>query len=342
MAGQLDDFCHMIRAAYGGPCGISPGDLAKHFVSQSGLSSYPSFMELHSVLRRYGVSEITAADLSAGRLKGHHFSYRGSGYIVAYERNLWLGSIEHVMLHELYEIIAERYQRLYPDYQRPPVPEICVPANRFAAAALMQREVFLEALFETGFDIVQLHHRFYKAYSSVGIRAIEVLNERNEELPAEERIDLMVMIYERMEEEDPREWGFCTPDKFQIRYSPRTRGVKLGTRGGIWLPGGRLRGPNYRAPRYPWHLIPKRGDGVAPDSLALKVVNAQGCLFLRKVTGFDLWGLNDLTFIAQPVRWYGKLAKVVLVGVRSKDNQILQPHLDRLRPIVIDESYQLI
>jgi len=94
MVGQLDDFCEMIRSNYGSPDAISPGDLAGVFVSHSGLSSSPSFMELHSILRRYGVAEITAADLRAGRLKGHHFSYKDQEYTVLFEENLWTGSVE--------------------------------------------------------------------------------------------------------------------------------------------------------------------------------------------------------------------------------------------------------
>ena len=343
MAGQLDEFCNLISTKYGSPANVAPGDLAKDFVTHSGLSSYPSFMEIHSVLKQYGVDEITGADLKAGKLKGHHFSYRRQGYQVHYEKDLWTGTIEHVMLHELCEIIAERCQDWCSGYEVLPVPQICFLANSFAASALMQPEVLFDSLFETGFDIVQLHHRFYKAYSSVGMRAVEVINEKNKEKSPEDRLDLIVIIYERTEDGDPRTWSFCTPEKFAVRYSPRTKGIRLGTKGGVWLPGGRLRGPNYRAPRYPWHLIPKKGDSVKPNSLAMEVVTTGGCCCLQKASGFDLWGLNDLVFIAQPVNWFGRLAKVVLVGVRYKDSQLLKAQKDSLKKItMIEESYQVI
>jgi len=342
MAGQLDEFCRMIKSEKGDLSTISPEDLAKVFVSHSGLSSSPSLMELHSVLHKYGVAEITAADMSSGKLKGHHFSYRDKGYTVMYEKDLWMGSIEHVMLHELYEIIAERCEKWCPGYKSLPMPDICPAANRFAAAALMQTDIFLKALFESGFDIVQLHHRFWRAYSSVAIRAVDVLKQRNEELVQEEKIDLMVTIYERMEQGKPSEWSSCTPDRFEVRYSVRTTGIKLGTRGGVLLPGGRLRGPIYRGPRYPGHLIPKIGDGVLPNSIVCQVINTAQCHCLQRVTGFDLWGSNDFTFVAQPVLWFGKLAKVVLVGVRYKDRRILNAQLEQIAPVMIGESYQVI
>jgi hypothetical protein len=343
MSGQLDEFCQMIRAKYGSPADVKPGDLAKDFVVHSGLSSYPTFVEIHDILKQYGVDEITGDDLQAGKLRGHHFSYKGQGYQVQYEKELWMGAVEHVMLHELYEIIAERCQDWCPGFKALPIPQICYLANRFAASALMQPEVLLEASFETGFDIVQLHHRFFRAYSSVAIRTVEVVNEWNEDKPPEERFDLMAMIYERVEEGDPRNWGFCTPEKFMVMYSPRTKGIKLGTRGGSWTQGGRPRGPNYKAPRYPRHLIPKKGDSVSPNSLAMEVINTGRCFCLKRATGFDLWGLNDLSFVAQPVSWFGKLAKVVIVGVRYKDSQLLEVQRNGPRkPTVIEKSYQVI
>ncbi len=332
----------MIQSDYGSPEAISPGDLAGVFVSHSSLSSSPSLIELHSVLRRYGVIEITGADLSAGKLKGHHFSYKGQAYTVLYEADLWTGSIEHVMLHELYEIIAERSETRCPGYRALPVPLICSKANRVAAAALMQPGIFLQALFDSGFDAVQLHHRFGRAYSSVAIRAADVLNTRNKELSLDEQIDLMIMIYERTEQGEPIEWGFCTPDKFEVKYFVRTKGIKLGTKGGNWLHGGRVRGPNYRGPRYPWHLIPKLGDAIPSNSVVHEVIGTTKCHYVERVTGFDLWGLNDLTFTAQPVQWYGKLAKVILVGVRYKDSELLDTQLNNLHPVKIDESYQVI
>ena len=342
MVGQLEDFCEMIRSNYGSPDAISPGDLAGVFVSHSGLSSSPSFRELHSVLRRYGIAEITAADLSAGRLKGHHFSYKDQEYTVLFEENLWTGSVEHVMMHELYEIISERSEKWCPGYKALSVPQICAKANSFAAAALMQPSIFLQAFFESGFDVVHLHHRFGRAYSSVAIRAADVLNTRNSVLPPEEKIDLTVTIYERTEQGEPSKWGFCTPERFKVRYRARTKGIKLGTKGGDWLKGGRVRGPNYRAPRYPWHLMPKLGDTVPSKSVVREVIDTAKCHYVKRVTGFDLWGFNDLTFTAQPVQWYGKIAKVVLVGVRYNDRSLLDAQLNNLYPIRIQQSYQVI
>jgi len=331
MSGQLDCFCRIIQSEYDSPAGISPDDMASEFVSHSSLSSLPGFTELHTALRRYGVGDITPADLSAGKLKGHHFSYRGASYTVLYDRELWQGSIEHVMLHELYEIICEKCERICSDYRVPPVPRICSQANRFAAAVLMQPGIFLTALLETGLDLVGLHHRFQKSYSSVAIRAVEVLNERNRDLSFDERIDLMVAIYERVEEGKPNEWGPCCPDGFVVTYAPRTQGFR---------PGLLARRSGNGGPRYMAHLLPQRGDGVSASSIAFKVIQNGRCHYLNRLSGFDLWGDSDLAFIAQPVWWFGHLAKVILVGVRAKDGHLLDVQVDGLNPLMVSETCQ--
>ena len=45
---------------------------------------------------------------------------------------------------------------------------------------------------------------------------------------------------------------------------------------------------------------------------------------------FDMLGTNQMALLARPVRWYGKLAKVILVGVRTRDSYLLQKQIDGL------------
>lgn len=45
---------------------------------------------------------------------------------------------------------------------------------------------------------------------------------------------------------------------------------------------------------------------------------------------FDLLGTNDMALLARPVYWYGKLAKVILVGVRQKDCHLLHKQVEGL------------
>jgi len=327
MQSMLEDFCNALHDKHGSSLPLSPGKLAEEFITHAGLSSCPSLIELHAMLCRYGISEISATNALPPDLRGHHFSYKGSDYTIVYEADSWTGSVEFITGHEFYEIIQEKYQSLYPDYAIKPVPLICYDANKFSAALLMQAGLFHKALYDTGFDIVQLHHRFYKAYSAIAIRACDLV--KHKEFPI--NTEFIIAVYERKSQENPREWGIHDRDSFLINCTVRSPGIKLGPRG-----------LNYRSPRYPRHLMPKKHDKVVPESIVDLVCNTCKPVYLEKATGFDFWGLNDLSFIAQPVFWYGKLAKIVLVGVKYEDRLVLQPQLDRVNPIIKQQSHQLI
>jgi hypothetical protein len=328
MPPKLDEFCNILSFKHGNPLPSSPGKLAEEFVAHSGLSSHPRFLELHSVIRQYGVSEIQGVDNLPSSLKGHHFSYRGGSYTIEYEADAWIGTIEFIMCHELYEIIQERYAALYPDYQIKSVPSICHDANKFSAALLMQAKVFCSAFYETGLDVIQLHHRLNKAYSSIAIRARDLVNHDTDPIS----VDFIIAIYERNTQEHPQEWGLARHrENFRVRCAVRSPGIKLGRRG-----------VNYRSPRYPRHLIPKRGDKVTPGSIADLVCDTCQAVYLERVIGFDLWGWNELACLARPVLWFGKLAKIVLVAVRYQDRQLIQPQVDCISHYTKAISYQLI
>lgn len=117
-----------------------------------------------------------------------------------------------------------------------------------------------------------------------------------------------------------------------MAYTPRTRGFR---------PRLRVKGVPMSA-LYPANLVPQRGEPVPPESVVRRVIETGGSHYLKRVAGFDLWGLNDLAFIAQPVWWYGRLAKVVLVGVRAADSRLLDTQSEGLSPMVIESSYQIV
>jgi hypothetical protein len=329
---------------YGSPDAIAPGDLAKEFIGHAGLSTYPSFMEMHSNLRLYGVQEISGAALPPD-LRAHHFRYQRGDYSIIYEQDSWSGSVEFVMGHELFEIIHETFEDLVIGYtRRVKKDSTCMgpPANRFSAAIWMQSEVFTNALFSSGFNIMLLHRNFNQSYAGVGIRAVDVLNQRNAQLADDDPVELMVVIYERNEGDlHPRLWSESSPENFKVRYPIKTPGIKVGRRGGYLRKNGTRSRAIYRAPRYPGHSIPRRGDPVIIGSLADQVIQNGLPIYLDRAWGYDLWGFNDLSVLAAPVEWYGNLAKVVLILTRRKDSHLLIPALDVLKPIIIEDSFQV-
>ncbi|GBD11795.1 hypothetical protein HRbin23_01474 [bacterium HR23] len=77
-------------------------------------------------------------------------------------------------------------------------------------------------------------------------------------------------------------------------------------------------------------------------SAAEYVVRTGRPLLVERVRGFDFWGYNDLVALARPVRWYGRLAKVLLLVLRYDDRHLLEAQLTDPAADVRSESYQII
>ena len=331
---------------YGSPESIAPGVLAREFVNYSGLSEIPSHIEMRTAMRGFGVSDISPQSLPE-HLRAHHWSFGGGNYTIEYEAGLWQGSLEFTMTHELYEIIHEEFEKLVENYEAPRLRgPTCMGslANRFAAAVWLQEDVLFRYLINSGFDIVDLHHRFQKSYSGVAISSVGVVNTLNGHRDQHDPVDLMVTIYERTDADLGYEaWVPTTPDKLIVTYALLSSGFKLGSLGGLLLPDGRwnrknyLAAPDYLAPRYPAHMMPKKGDRVVPGSITEHVINSGHDAFRDRAYGYDLWGFNDLSSHARIVRWGGNIAKVVVVTMRRSQAD----HLGR-EPYFLDDSFQIL
>lgn len=312
----LDGFLRRAVSQYGIEKATRPELLAEEWVKTSALSPLPCLSEIARQLERYGVKELRPAPLPG--LRGHHFSYRGGDYTILLEDGAWRGTTEFTSLHEFYEILLERLEVLFPLYHRPPHPEICWLANAFAAAVLMQADLFLPALYETNFDIIKLHQRFYRSYSAIAIRAVELLNRQE----PEKRREFMCAIYRRKGKIES--WENPQREDFQVGCAVYTSGLRIGK-------GNYLR-----------QLVPKVKDLVAPASIADRVIQLGKPLLAERVTGFDSRRERDLTVLARPVFWQGKLGKVVLVAVRYCDGYVLQAQAERLNHEVIRQTARLV
>jgi hypothetical protein len=336
VATVLPDFCQLMVQKYGSPSSIKDGILAREFAAHFLLSSQPTLLEFHLLCNQLGI-DMEARKLPM-ELGAHHYLDRTVGkYRLEYEQEQWVGTSEFKVAHDLYEIVQETFEKICPGYKAPrnPAHPTCMApfANRFAAALVMNEELMSSSVVETGFDVVELHHRFCKAYSAVAIRAVEVLKDSPGDV-----IQVLFAIYERNEpERDTSLWGDCRREKFQAKYVAKTPGIRISRkRWGI------------RAPSYPRHLLPQRGDKVAPGSLVDDIINGAGPLYIERVWGFDLWGFNDLACLAVPVFWRRKntfgavLAKVILTVMPYEQATLLEPQLQKLKPDVIPERFQLI
>jgi len=327
---RIPDFCQLMAQKYGFPSSIKAGILAREFADRFLLSSQPTLLEFQLLCEQLGI-DIEARKLPPD-IGAHHYLDRSAGkYKLEYEQEQWVGTSEFKVAHDLFEIVQETFEETCPGYQaprNPALPTCMAPyANKFAAALVMDEELMRRSIIKTGFDVVELHHRFCQAYSAVAIRAVEVLRAQ----PGN-NIQVLIAIYERNEpERDVSLWGDCSRETFQAKYVVKTPGIKISKKS--W---------RIEAPSYPRHLLPKKGDKIIPGSVVDLVCNTCQPVYLERVTGFDFWGWNDLSVLARPVFWFGKLAKIVLVGVRYENRQLLQPQIALVSPDVVARSYQLI
>ncbi len=189
------------------------------------------------------------------------------------------------MLHEAYEIIHETMCDLHSG--APPERTVCREADRFAAAVLMQPEIFSALARASGLDVSVLQREYRCSYASVTIRLAEVLRD----------LPLMAVLYEREERGGPDSWD--DQPELRAKVVKRTRGFRLtrtrplcGDRGGI--------------PR--WDRPPP------PGSLAELAA-------LTGMAEYDERG--GLATTARPVFWKGKLAKVIVVAVPIRHRKVL-------------------
>ena len=180
---------------------------------------------------------------------------------------------------------------------------------------------------KTGLDICALRRYFSqrRSYISVALRIKELLKPP----VIENEVDFFIAIYERNSEGEPTEWSFdCCSDDFMARYVVKTRGIRLGMS---------KKHANFKANRLPRRLFPVRDEKPAVGFIVDEVVEKKQPIYWERAI-FDLMGDNDMSLLARPVYWYGRIAKVILVAVRKKDSYLLEKQLEGLANLNIGPS----
>ena len=299
---MLDEFCHLLMNG-GTPGRLLPTDVAREFVDFFGLSAFPRMDEIKALLNRAGVGAVVYSR-DTGGLRGYHTGTKNGRYLIKCDASDSNVAQEHTVLHETYEIIRERLRDLHPRVGLLQGKSLCRQADRFAAAALMQPDVFSLFAETAGFDVVALQRTYARAYSSLTIRLAEVMRHQ----------PLLAVLYERREEGDPHLWASDpVPEVFRATVVARTSGFRLRTQK---RPLSCLRG-----------LLPRRGGPPAQCSVAERVVLTRRPVYVERVSGYDLWRTDDVTVAARPVNWHGRLAKIAVVAVPYRDRSVLAPQL---------------
>jgi hypothetical protein len=332
MTKSLESFCISMLRIYSRPESIAYqiGALANHFVQYFGLSSYPNLIEIKLLLdNHHKLASIQPGQL--GGLPGCHYLDEVKKLCIEYEATGWLGRNEFTIMHECYEAIQETFERLVPGYKaHRDSTTLCMKpyADRFAAAVLMQNNVFSAALKEAGLDVCSLRNyfNFYnRSYSSVAIRIKELLKPP----VVDEEVDFMIAIYERMSNGKPKHWSYdCGSYKFVARCVVKTHGIRLSRS---------KRRANFKSYLLPRRLFPVFGEKPALGFIVDEVVEAKRPIYYENAM-FDLLGNNEMALLARPVRWYGRIAKVILVVVRRRDSYLLKKQVDSLDNLRVKPS----
>ena len=275
--------------------GLEAGHAAGEFVRYFGMSARPDLEEIKGLLLEIGAGSIVARHLPDG-LRGAHVPMIDGGYVIHHLPDDWRGGIEQTLLHETYEIIFETRGEGYGDAET--FGRVCREAGRFAAAVLMQPEPFEAFAMATGLDVIALKGQFQCSYRSVALRLGEVMS----------HLPLLAVLYERREQGDPSSW--CpAPEASDFKASVVVRTPGFGIRNSSMICG--VRGG-----------MPRRGSMPYIGSMAARVAMAGGFGYGEKEPA---GGDGDIAVAARPVTWYGRIAKVAVVGVPYGDRQLLSP-----------------
>ena len=293
MTGTVGGFCRDLLDDH--ERGLRPGTegIAACFVEYFQISPRPDLDELTDLVRRAGFGEVAEMSLEEG-LKGVHFGTAGDEYHIYYRDELWQGSKEYTVLHEMYEIMHETLCELHSGTRAPT--KVCREADRFAAEVLMQPEGFRALAEAWRLDVAALQQEYRYAYAAVALRLAEVVRHP----------PLLVVLYERPSRRDPARWP-AGDDLAALRAKVVKRTKGLGPPGS-GLVTGRRGG------------IPNRDRRIPAGSLAELAARSGGAEYAED---------DSLAVVARPVYWKGRLAKVIVVAVPSGERAALLPQPEK-------------
>ena len=268
---------------------LDPEAMAARFVEYFRLPVRPTLGELIALMERAGFGMVRDGKMEG--LKGAHIGEPSGEYHIYHRNDLWEGTKAHTVLHEAYEIIHETMCDLHSG--GPPCWKVCREADRFAAAVLMQPEIFLPYAQASGLDVAALHDQFGCAYSSVALRLAELVRDT----------PLLVVLYEREERGDPEGW--TEPPTLRAGVVKRTAG--FGARRSPLL-NGRQGG------------MPHKRKALPAGSLAERAARSGRAEYAEE---------DGVAAIATPICWKGRLAKIIVVAVHWEKRGVLEPQLGR-------------
>lgn len=308
----FDAFCAAVLRRPTFPGDISPSQLAEEFVRHFRLTGFPRMARLVELIRKERVGDVAPMDLPDD-MRGAHAGFRPEPYRVYYDSKDWSGAWEHTVLHEIYEIIQEKFRDMCPAYALPRKDVLDRRADRFAAEVLMQPALFDAFLRGSGLDLALAARSYGRSYSSVAIRLAEVMKEQ----------PLLAAVYARSEHGEPEEWTEPDqPEDFVATTVACTAGFRAAT--------PRLAGQPSSCASVE---VFRRGEPPQPGSAVALAIRWGEAVYVERLAGHDsVEGAMDLVALARPLMRLGRVARVILLALPWKDRALLEPQVMRVSP----------
>ena len=318
---SLQEFCNYMMEKYIHPnkmhSEIIAGEFRKYF-------NLPKFIILEDLLKLsivLGIKDVFEITFPNRKLRGFHHKYDCKEYELYYRKGDWEGSKEHTFLHEVREMIDELFAHICPTYEKLEHNQLESLSNEFAASVLMPSKEFINDMYETGFDLMELRKKYLRSYSSTLIRMNRVLQGYQ---------CFVGVLYEDVNPIEYLDKDFLKqlegiPQPLETTYVVKTPR--------IW--SGKHRG------RILWHNLPRKGKFFEIGSIADSVVSFGQSVYREKASGFDLYGYDDFSIIARPVHWSKGLAKIAVIAVPYDNRHLLKNQIDRINPVYLPPSFQI-
>lgn len=302
---DLRYFCQYIINKYGSPSNASEEDKAQEF-RKIYLRDLPlDIKTLRAIASACGVyiNGVDSKNLPQN-IRGYHDVFDDKRNIY-YKKGDTKSGIENTVLHEFREMIEPVFAELYTDYSPLRTNAVHQAANKFATAVLLPKEEFRNKIYELGFDVIALSKFYSKSCSQVLLRMGEVLQGS-------------VFLYSALYEQGPE------VDNWILNY---------------WTGSANNDDPDanvYGADG----LFPRKGRTVVPGSLIDMVVKTKKSHMVRRITILDTREDDGLVAVARPLVISGDIVKVALVVMLAHNIGLLQPQIDRINPVEVEEFHK--
>lgn len=304
---DLHFFCEYIVRKYGSPNAASEDEKAEEFREVYLHNLSPNLKTLRAVASSCGINlDSLEGEEMPKSMRGYHEVFDGRRNIY-YRKGDSISGIENTILHELREMMEPIFAGLCADYEPLRTLAVHLAANRFATSVLLPREAFRAKAYETGLDIIALARFYSKSCSQALLRMGEVL---------EGRLFFYAALYENTPQMEPG---------WKVTY---------------WTRGWNEEYPEANVYGID-ELFPRRGHSVIPGSLVDMTIGTGKSHLVRRITLLDDMEDDGLIAIAQPLMLPRvKPAKVGLVVLLQGDGRLLEPQIERTRPVVVESFHK--